>query len=715
MKRIFDIIIHDFRKITSSVVAIVIILGLCIVPCLYAWFNILSNWDPYSPDSTGNIKVAVVSEDKGTELLGLNINVGEKIVTGLEANDSIGWTFLDDKKEALEGVRAGDYYAAAVIPADFSADALSMITDDLQHPEIVYYENEKKNAVAVKITDKAKSALQKSINTTVIETAARYVTEAAQVSKATGADPASLFSGLGETMSQLSEKLDYGTAIADAATGLTGAAGSLLAVSDDLIGSTGDTLSEGEKLLDSADESLPKISSSGSSVAETVREEARILSADTKTLRQDLSAAAEDMKAFNEFVDKDLSARIKLVNEMKSSARRISENLSKLGLTKLAGLFSDIEKKLGKVADKLGKLEKANSAAWEGSRAELGSIRQDLAYVKKKIRSVLDNTKGDLDSKIRKAVSDVKAVVSDTRKTLNDSYEGLDALSGTLAGYESSLDGLEERINETAAVLGSMKRGLNALSSIFTRLSESDAVKNINHLISDGSDVIAEHLASPVRMEHKDLYPIENNGSAMAPFYTVLAQWVGALLAAVLISAGIKKRRQLQGLRLHERFFGRYRLFLMVGLVQALIVSLGDLLYIGIQCHDPVRFVLAACVNGAVFSMINYALVFALEKAGLAVGVVILILQVAGSGGTFPVEVLPEPFGSIYPFLPFRYAMDAMRECVAGSYGNTYVTCMGVLGLFFAGAVAFGLLMYYPALKLNRKISESMRKSDIML
>ena len=211
------------------------------------------------------------------------------------------------------------------------------------------------------------------------------------------------------------------------------------------------------------------------------------------------------------------------------------------------------------------------------------------------------------------------------------------------------------------------------------------------------------------------IYPINEYGSAMAPFYTVLAQWVGALLTAVLIKVKVKKRKDLIKPNLIERYFGRYGLYMMIGLAQALIVSLGDLLYVDIQCLHPVRFVLAACMNGLCFTMINYALVFALDNIGLGLGVIILVLQVAGSGGTYPVEVLPNIFKALYPVMPFRYSMDAMRECIGGMYGHTYINCLLTLGLFMIVAVLLGLLLYKPAFMINRLITESKQKSDIML
>ena len=160
MKNILNIIRHDLKKITGSVVAIITIMGLCLVPCCYAWFNILSNWAPYESEATGRISVAVANMDEGTRTAGLWINVGDKIVEALEANGDIGWVFTESDEEAIDGVYSGDYYAALVIPEDFSTDVLSFVSGDLTNPELKYYENEKKNAVAPKITGKAKTAVQ---------------------------------------------------------------------------------------------------------------------------------------------------------------------------------------------------------------------------------------------------------------------------------------------------------------------------------------------------------------------------------------------------------------------------------------------------------------------------------------------------------------------------------------------------------------------------
>jgi putative membrane protein len=150
-------------------------------------------------------------------------------------------------------------------------------------------------------------------------------------------------------------------------------------------------------------------------------------------------------------------------------------------------------------------------------------------------------------------------------------------------------------------------------------------------------------------------------------------------------------------------------------LIQALLLSLGELLYVGIQCVHPLLFILCSCVNGLVFTLIVYSLVFALENLGLAVSVIVMILQVAGGGGSFPVEVLPRPFQIMFPFMPFRYAMDALRECIGGTYGATWAKCLGILLLMGAAAIAFGLLLHKPMKGIIEKIEESKRESDVML
>lgn len=144
MRNIGKIFISDVRRISKNVVAVVVIMGLSVIPSLYAWFNIFSNWDPYGEEATSNLKIAVFSEDKGTDIIGIDVNIGSTVVETLEENRTIGWVFTESANAAIDGVYSGDYYAAIVIPEDFTGDMISFLGGEIEHPDIIYYENEKK-------------------------------------------------------------------------------------------------------------------------------------------------------------------------------------------------------------------------------------------------------------------------------------------------------------------------------------------------------------------------------------------------------------------------------------------------------------------------------------------------------------------------------------------------------------------------------------------
>ena len=715
MKNILNILKHDANRLTSSVVAIITIMGLCIVPCLYAWFNIFSNWAPYDADATGRILVAVANEDDGAELLGLKINVGDKIVDALKANDAIGWRFTDDSEQAIEGVKSGEYYAALVVPDDFSMNAMSFVTGDLENPKLVYYENEKKNAIAPKITGKARTAVQEQVNAAFVETLAKYVSDAASIMNESGYNPQQIFADLGSKMSELSDRLEDCEVLLGAASGLSDSAGSLLKVSDTLLGSAEVTVQSTEDLVDTATAGAPERQKAKDTVTDTVEKEKKEVSDNLSELKKDLENVTQDKEAYNQFIENGLEKHKTRVENIRQSAERTAKYLDDLGYTALADKFRETQQDMADLKEKLDNLEKADETTWEAEKAKLQELTDKASKAKEKVESVDAKKIKELNTDVRNAIANARQSLKDVRKSLDGMESSLGNLGDILAAYSKSLDKLEASLGSTEASLGYMKNGVNAMAEIFNRVGANQSLSDVNDILANDQASVAEYLASPVKMKTEVIYPIETYGSAMAPFYTVLAQWVGALLTAVLIKTRVKKRDDLKNLRMTQAFFGRYGLYLFIGLAQALIVSLGDLLYVDIQCHHPILFVLQACMNGIVFMMINYALVFALENIGLGAGVIILVLQVAGSGGTYPVEVLPKIFQVLYPVMPFRYSMNAMRECIGGMYGHTYLKCMGALCLFFIGSVIFGLLLHKPAQLINKPIQESKDKSEIML
>ena len=714
MKNILNIARHDLKKITGSVVAIIVIMGLCLVPCSYAWFNILSNWSPYDSEATGRIPVAVANADEGAKFSGLNINVGEKIIDALEANDDIGWVFTDDEEAAKAGVLAGDYYAALIVPENFSQDVLSFTHGDLTTPVIRYYENEKKNAIAPKITGKAKTALQEEVNAAFVETLASYVSDAASVAEANGTDPTELLGDLSDRIEELSGDINSCVTLANSAAGLTDASGNLLEVSDNFIGSTQDVIAANDKLLEAATKELEKDKKVNTEAIKNAATKAKDTASSLKTMKTALIEAlsASDI-AYKTFLEHDRNGWVKKADQAKSDTAKQAEYLEGKGFTALASEFTDLSATMGDISTELSALNE--SMDYTQREAALNRISELIDKAISLTEDIEKQIRTDIDKNISTALSNTRTSLASFRKAMSSADKDLSSLSNTMDSYTSSLGKLKKSIDSTSAGLSELKNGADSIASLLNDASGNELLNEISKMMGNDEAAVAEYLANPVKMKTEIIWPIETYGSAMAPFYTVLAQWVGALLTAVLIKVKVKKRDDLESLRLHESFFGRFGIYLMIGIAQALIVALGDLLYVHIQCRHPLLFVLAACVNGLVFMMINYGLVFALDNIGMGAGVILLVLQVAGSGGTYPVEVLPPVFKAMYPFMPFRYSMDAMRECIGGMYGDVYWRCLGILMIFFVIFIMFGLAFYKPALWLNNLIAESKAKSEIML
>ncbi len=714
MKNILNIILHDFKRLTASMVALVILMGIIVVPCLFAWLNILSNWDPFEPESTGRIPVAVATEDEGTEMLGMNINVGEKFIDVVNGNDMIGWDTSQGADDAVKGVQAGDYYAAVIIPSDFSKNMLSFASGQIERPKILFYENEKTNAIAPKITGKVRTVLEDEVGKAFVDTLGRYITEAANAAKANGLDPQVAFGDISNAMNDLSTNLDSSVSVLRSAAGLSEAAGSLLNATNDLIDSSEGTLELGEQILESLGERVPE-KVDVPSVEKVLGNINSLLETDLEEIENDFRPVRNNIQKFNQFVEKKLERRKRAVTRMKSSTDKIAKKLEGMKLTGLSSRFSHISGKLGSIIEKINKLETAKESNWADMKSIVGEILSDTDAAKESLEGIASDVDSKLDKKLNEAVADARNSIAKTSSSLSGIYGDMTTLGDALSKSDSSLKSLEKGLSETASTLISLQSGSKNLAKLFDNFANSEILSDVNHLMTNDAAVIAENMASPIKMKTEKIFPVDHFGGVMAPFYNVIAQWIGALFAAVMLRVHVKRREELGQIKLHEAFFGRYRLFMMIGLAQALLLSIGELLYVGIQCLHPFLFILASCVNSIVFTLMIYSFVFALENMGLAVSVILMIVQVAGGGGTFPVEVLPPVFKAIYAFMPFPYAMDAMRECIGGMYGNTYVRCLGILLLFGLGAVIFGLLLHKPMRGMIEKVEASKEESDVML
>lgn len=591
MKNIIKVFLNDCKHIGRNVVALVVVMGLAVLPSLYAWFNILSNWDPYGPESTSNIKVAVAYDDTGINISGMDINISTNIVEALKTNDTIGWVFTDSTDEAIEGVWSGDYYAALIMPADFSKDMVSFLADNMTHPEIIYYTNQKKNAIAPKITDKAKTAVQQQVNATFISTLTEAIMKSADVADNIG-----------------------GKNIADST-------------------------------LESGSDSM------NNSLIDILIAKFQVINTQVVTFDNVLSALSNIMTTAQTSAD---------------TAKGISPDIS--------GTF-------------------------EGERAILNELNKTIGQ-----SSLIDSS---LFSTISHDIDAVSGYMNSISSIYNDMGYNID-------DFNKSISQMGESINNTLVMVRNIEDNLNETTNKLVEFKNSGVYSLLQTAISFNTDELASFISAPVAITTEDLYPITNYGSAMSPFYSVLSIWVGALILVAIIHV---KVHPFDGIKVNsvEAFFGRYITFFLIGQAQALLITLGDLFFIGIQCIHPFKFWFAAAFTSFVFTMITYSLTVAFENVGEAAAVVIMVIQVAGAGGTFPIQCLPAIYQAIYKYLPFTYAMDALRECVGGTYSWYYWKCILALLVYVGICLFIGLVIAKPCRKLNAIVDKSKEKSEIMI
>lgn len=713
MNRIFKIFVHDIVGLSRNIFALIIAGGLCIIPSLYAWFNIYSNWDPYA--NTSAVKVAVVSEDAGyTGEDGEYSNMGDSVLESLRTNTGLGWQILDKKDDAIEGVKSGEYYAAIVIGDDFSESMFDFIDKGLVHPSVTYYENEKKNAVASKITDTGKSTLQSNINTEFVNT----VIQTAMSSTDGMLADRDIIGGVLDNLNRLGDNLD----------GYKGTIASFVSSNAALSGSLHDLRVQIPDSLPDNSATMEALQNQTSKAADEYIAKLDRITAATRATSQALSAQLQWVLTAieNNLPTDEVLAGIDnaqdLLDSMNDQSNTLTEQLQNIS-DQLGGVIDDDSIKLAvdslvqiRIAAK-GLLEQSKILVKAGalkSQVKLELVRTALVQCSQKI----DEMDGILDGSVQKAVDAMKGVISTSIDSIGESLtqvsEQLGSLSAMLGSIEQTVDGMNVGLDQMGSVMDGMSDKIVQLAGKLSDLTGDDKYRLLAQALAQDPETYGEFLSSPVQVETHQVYATENYGSAVSPFYTTLALWVGGLLLTALIKVHPDSPELINGAKPHELFFGRYLLFFVLGQVQAVITVLGDVYLLKIQCLDKGLFMLAACFTSFVFTLLIYALTVSFGDIGKALAVVMVVIQIAGSSGTYPIELLPVFFQKVYIYFPFPYAINAMRETISGRYGSDYWQFMGVLLLFVAASLALGLFIRKPFMKLNHYMHHRMHDTDMM-
>lgn len=702
--------------------AFVVMIGICVLPALYAWFNIAANWDPYS--NTGNIAVAVVNNDKGAELLSQKINAGEQIVSNLKQNDQMGWTFVS-QSEAEKGVENGDYYASVTIPEDFSENLTGIFNGEFTRPEIIYTVNEKKNAIAPKITDKGAEAIKSEVDESFIDTITEGIASVLQLASESGEEKYTeiidnITSALGEASDTLSTFEDsiklVITALDSANTLIDGAKEGipdlekLLADSGTLTSSTKDAITAAEaasnQLTSSADVILSSVDTLYQSVEQDVSEATQLLSSGADQAAEKLRTTA----TVNQRI-------IDIENSLVTFFTGVGEKFD-IDMTEVLNQLGDNISKQQSIIDKINSASDTISETGKAPENFADEINSLVSEAKSEFETTKNSFSSTTKPAIDNAVSKLFSTLDDATDVLNDVDGSVPDITSMLDESETSVDSIKDVLNNLNTTIDSAIEKLGTLKEKAASLKDNTALLNFIEELSENPESLGEFMSSPVEISTVKVYEVENYGSAMAPFYTILAIWVGSivLVAVLKTEVGERDKKALGGkIRPIQLYFGRYLIFLYAALIQAVIIAMGDIFFLDIQCESPVLFVLTALLSTVTFSILIYSLTITFSVIGKALAVIILVLQVAGSGGTFPPEVLPDFFQALLPYLPFKYAINAMRETVAGVNTEAYVTNMLYLLIYIAAALIIGILLRKPCMKLMAFFNKRLDDTDLIV
>lgn len=736
MRNIIAILKRDLSRIRGSVVALIVAVGLVIVPTLYAWFNIAGSWDPYG--NTGNLKVAVANSDDGymSDLIPVRVNIGDTVVSALRENDQLDWRFVSES-DAVEGVRSGEYYAAVVIPENFSSRMMTVFSSDAEHAEIVYYENQKANAIAPRVTDKAASTVRQQIDETFAKTISDVglATTSSLLEFMDGDQIAAYAGNLSGTLAGAITTLRDASGSVDEFAGLLQSSTGLLDSTSDLLASAGAANKDAEALVGDAKTGLSgmhdALDAAVAAINQSLKDSAGDYDAAAKAIDEAFGAADAHVSLTVTQL-RDASADVaKRASDMRDVQDNIlaverdveGSNLPEKLKAELVQKIDIVANTVGNVANQQELLAKHLSDAAASletgaadARAKAQAVKDGIAEAKGSIGGVKDSYNATLKQQISDlsdAVADVARrgsdMADDLGATVTDLSHAASALSDDLAGAHEVLAGASADLVSAADDLQRLKEGLD------TAVTSGD-LDRVRELIGSDPAALADALAAPVALDRQAVYHIKNYGSAMAPFYTTLSIWVAGIVLAAMLKANVDEAdvKALGNPRLHELYLGRYAFFALLAFAQATLVCAGDLLFFGIQCEHPFQFMLVGWLAGFVFSNMIYTLTVSFGDIGKAIAVVLLVMQVAGSGGTFPIEMTADFFQAVYPFLPFTHAINAMHAAMAGAYGMEFWIELGTLALYLIPSLALGLVFRRPVIRANRWIIEKLEETKLM-
>lgn len=716
MKQIIEIFKSDIKEIFRKVNTWIIIIGLIFLPSMYAWPNILSSWDPYS--HTNNIKVAVISEDEGATVEGKNVNLGESLITNLKGNKNLNWQFVSSKQQAENGVKIGDFYASIVIPKSFSSDITSITRGELKKATIEYTVNEKINAISPKITNSGASALANTIGKNFVEVANGVIFEKLH-------EAGVKFEENLPAIEQVKEKINH---LNDNFTNYENSLNELIGKVD-----------RGYNVLNTIQGTLPEIDRAATN---------------SIMLANKTNVTIKNIENFNEIMLKNINTQLDKVIEISGEVVKVAELIqkkptnpeeTKAKMKALDSRFEAAEKRLDIAKDIFEYLNSlSDQNLFQKQLTKINTMESDITKLRslnKKIYSNIDNydaistkVKADfltiskrvnynsIDFKkklntevaplIKRVLTSADTKIRNVSSVISRAQAQIPTINAKISEAEVKIQTVQGKLLKLQGEMPEIKEKVQKLTGIVNKADGEIDTNALFNLLKVDYKQQAEFFANPVQLKENQLYHIKNYGSAMTPFYTVLSIWVGALLMSSLLTTKVEDEENKY--KPYQKYFGRGLLFMIISLLQTLIITLGDMYLLGTQANSPYRFVIYALLISLLFSAIIYTTVCLLGNVGKAVCIILLVLQIGSSGGTFPIQMTSRFFQILYPKVPFTYSIGLLREAVGGVYIPAVNRDMKILLTYLVITLVGGAILVSLKAR-SAKLSRERERSKLFL
>ena len=716
MKQIIEIFKSDIKEIFRKVNTWIIIIGLIFLPSMYAWPNILSSWDPYS--HTNNIKVAVISEDEGATVEGKNVYLGESLITNLKGNKNLDWQFVSSKQQAENGVKIGDFYASIVIPKSFSSDITSITRGELKKATIEYTVNEKINAISPKITNSGASALANTIGKNFVEVANGVIFEKLH-------EAGVKFEENLPAIEQVKEKINH---LNDNFTNYENSLNELIGKVD-----------RGYNVLNTIQGTLPEIDRAATN---------------SIMLANKTNVTIKNIENFNEIMLKNINTQLDKVIEISGEVVKVAELIqkkptnpeeTKAKMKALDSRFEAAEKRLDIAKDIFEYLNSlSDQNLFQKQLTKINTMESDITKLRslnKKIYSNIDNydaistkVKADfltiskrvnynsIDFKkklntevaplIKRVLTSADTKIRNVSSVISRAQAQIPTINAKISEAEVKIQTVQGKLLKLQGEMPEIKEKVQKLTGIVNKADGEIDTNALFNLLKVDYKQQAEFFANPVQLKENQLYHIKNYGSAMTPFYTVLSIWVGALLMSSLLTTKVEDEENKY--KPYQKYFGRGLLFMIISLLQTLIITLGDMYLLGTQANSPYRFVIYALLISLLFSAIIYTTVCLLGNVGKAVCIILLVLQIGSSGGTFPIQMTSSFFQALYPKVPFTYSISLLREAVGGVYIPAVNRDMKILLTYLVITLVGGAILVSLKAR-SAKLSRERKRSKLFL